>query len=194
MRFADLPTTAAWDHLGGRRGFEATTFSSDGAGWQITGSTTAVEGGAAWWVAYEIELSSSFATRRALVRGRAGERPASSVLIEGDGRGRWVVDGRHDPVFDGCLDVDLESSAMTNTLPLRRSDPEPGREVSAPAVYVRAQGLAVERLEQRYRRRDDGATDISVDYAAPAFQFACRIVYDARGLVVDYPGIARRAR
>jgi hypothetical protein len=139
-------------------------------------------------------VSSSFVTRRALVRGRSGARPASSVLIEGDGRGRWVVDGRHEPVLDGCLDVDLESSAMTNTLPLRRWDPESGREISAPAVYVRAQGLAVERLEQRYRRHDDGRTNIRVDYAAPAFQFACRIVYDAHGLVVDYPGIARRAR
>src|SRR4051794_29820084 len=110
MRFADLPTTAAWNHTGSRRAFEATTFSSDGAGWLITGSTTAVEDGAAWWVAYEIELSSSFVTTRALIRGGAGARSASSVLIEGDGRGGWAVDGRHEPVLDGCLDVDLESS------------------------------------------------------------------------------------
>lgn len=194
MRFAELPTTAAWEHIGDRRGFETTNFSRNGARLLVTGSTTAVERGTAWWLAYEIELSSSFVTRRARLKGRVGSRPASSLLIEGDGRGRWLVDGRHEPVLDGCLDVDLESSAMTNTLPLRRLDPAPGRDISAPAVYVRAQGLAVKRLEQRYRRRDDGPSDVSVDYAAPSFHFACRIVYDASGLVVDYPGIARRVQ
>jgi hypothetical protein len=31
------------------------------------------------------------------------------------------------------------------------------------------------------------------DYAAPAFDFAARLVYDKSGLVLDYPGIAVRA-
>jgi len=31
------------------------------------------------------------------------------------------------------------------------------------------------------------------DYAAPVFDFACRLLYDESGLVLDYPGIAIRA-
>jgi hypothetical protein len=31
------------------------------------------------------------------------------------------------------------------------------------------------------------------DYTAPAFEFRCELVYDAAGLVLDYPGIASRA-
>jgi hypothetical protein len=31
-------------------------------------------------------------------------------------------------------------------------------------------------------------------YAAPAFGFTCTLVYDESGLVLDYPGIAVRAR
>jgi hypothetical protein len=31
------------------------------------------------------------------------------------------------------------------------------------------------------------------EVAAPAFDFTSRLVYDESGLVVDYPGIARRA-
>ncbi|MFN2562304.1 MAG: putative glycolipid-binding domain-containing protein [Jatrophihabitans sp.] len=194
MGFADLPTSAVWDHVGGRRGFEAASITRADAGWTVTGSTTAIEEGVPWWVAYEIELSSSFVTRRAQVTGRSGSSPPSSVLIEGDGRGGWAVDGRHEPVLDGCLDVDLESSALTNTFPLRRLDPRPGNSVSVPAVYVRAHGLAVERLEQLYERSQTGPTDVLVDYAAPTFDFACRIAYDVQGLVVDYPGIARRVK
>jgi hypothetical protein len=36
------------------------------------------------------------------------------VTLRADGDGSWVVDGRPAPQLDGCLDVDLESSSMTN--------------------------------------------------------------------------------
>jgi hypothetical protein len=57
---------------------------------------------------------------------------------------------------------------------------------------VRALDLAVERLEQRYVRIDDGADLHRYDYTSPAFDFRCELVYDASGLVLDYPGIASR--
>jgi hypothetical protein len=62
-----------------------------------------------------------------------------------------------------------------------------------PAAYVRAAGLAVERLEQTYARTTDQAACQRYDYAAPAFDFTARLVYDESGLVLDYPGIAVRA-
>ena len=48
--------------------------------------------------------------------------------------------------------------------------------------------LRVERLEQRYVR----VAEREYDYEAPAFEFACRLVYGDDGLVLDYPGIAER--
>jgi hypothetical protein len=68
-----------------------------------------------------------------------------------------------------------------------------GARAAAPAAYVRAVGLAVERLEQTYARAPDEAAGQSYDYAAPVFDFACRIAYDESGLALDYPGIAVRA-
>jgi hypothetical protein len=91
------------------------------------------------------------------------------------------------------VDVDLESSAMTNALPVRRLALEPGEGAAAPAVYVPAVGLNVERLEQNYVRTDDDGPRQRYDYAAPAFGFSCRLVYDAMGLVLAYPGVAVRA-
>jgi hypothetical protein len=64
---------------------------------------------------------------------------------------------------------------------------------AAPAAYVRAVGLAVERLEQTYVRVTDQSTCQRYDYAAPAFDFGARLVYDQAGLVLDYPQIAVRA-
>ena len=89
--------------------------------------------------------------------------------------------------------MDLESSALTNALPVRRMSLPPAKHAAAPAAYVRAVGLAVERLEQSYVRAPGEATRQRYDYTAPAFDFACRLVYDQSGLVLDYPGIAVRA-
>ena len=69
----------------------------------------------------------------------------------------------------------------------------PGVRAAAPAAYVRAVGLAVQRLEQAYLRAPDEADRQRYDYTAPVFDFACRLLYDESGLVLDYPGIATRA-
>ncbi|MDP2711268.1 MAG: putative glycolipid-binding domain-containing protein [Solirubrobacteraceae bacterium] len=187
----DPPPGAAWQHVGPRTGFEVCWFALGGAGVVIDGTTAAVEDGAAWTVEYAIGLDRTWATEWARVRTRsvAGERTTELAVVE---PGRWTVDGRPAPQLDGCLDVDLEASAMTNALPIHRLGFEVGAEAAAPAAYVRVTPDAVERLEQVYVRRADRSGRRRYDYAAPAFGFACRLEYDRHGLILDYPGIARR--
>ncbi len=192
MELAALPVTAAWRHQGARAGFEVAYFQAVDRGYRIEGWTTAIEEGVTWAVEYSIDLDGAGATRGARIRGRSAAG-SSSALLKADGAGRWLVGGAPAPHLDGCLDVDLESSAVTNALPVRRMGLAPGAGAAAPAAYVRAVGLAVERLEQTYRRAPDEAASHSYDYAAPAFDFACRIAYDESGLVLSYPGIAVRA-
>lgn len=66
------------------------------------------------------------------------------------------------------------------------------QEADAPAAYVRVVDLAVERLEQRYFRMDDQSTHERYLYSAPRFDYSGELVYDAHGLLLDYPGIAER--
>jgi uncharacterized protein len=192
MSFAPLPATAAWQHQDARSGFEAVFFHRLDDGFRIQGCTTAVEDGATWIVDYEIVLDAAWRTRSAHVGGRSAAGTRSAV-IEADGAGRWRVDGTRAPHLDGCLDVDLESSVMTNALPVHRMELGAGRRAAAPAAYVRAVDLTVERLEQTYLRLPDNGSHQGYDYTAPVFDFACRLVYDASGLLLDYPGIAVRA-
>ncbi len=192
MDFAPVPATAAWRHRDARAGFEVAYFQPFGEGSRAEGWTTAIEDGSTWAVEYVIDLDGTGATRSAPIRGRSAAG-FSSALLEADGAGRWLVDGVPAPHLDGCLDVDLESSAMTNALPVRRMGLAPGARAAAPAAYVRAIGLAVERLEQTYLRAPDESARQRYDYTAPAFGFTCRLVYDESGLVLDYPGIAVRA-
>jgi uncharacterized protein len=192
MSFAATPTTAAWSHRDARSGFEVVYFQRLDTGHQIDGCTTAVEDGQTWFVDYRITLGADWITRGARVTSRSasGRR---SVLLEADGAGHWLVDGEAAPHLDGCLDVDLESSAMTNALPVHRMMLPVGGRAAAPAAYVRAADASVERLEQEYLRTTDQDAHQRYDYTAPAFEFACRLVYDESGLVLSYPGIAVRA-
>jgi hypothetical protein len=185
-------SVAAWEHHGARKGFEVVFLSADGSG-SVTGCTAAVEGAGAFAVEYEIVLDARSYTRSARVVCRSSTG-RSVARIEADGRGHWMINGTAAPHLDGCLDVDLESSALTNAFPVRRLHLSPGEAADAPAAYVRALGADVERLEQRYRRLDDAAGRSRYDYHAPTFDFRCDLVYDRSGLVVDYPGIARRVR
>jgi hypothetical protein len=184
------PRAAAWSHLDARRGFEVVTFGRTATGWEVEGCTAAVEAGTPWAVDYRISLDDAWRTRAAMVTSLSplGRR---ALLLEADGQGRWRIDGRPASELDGCLDVDLESSAMTNCFPMRRLALPVGAYAGAPAAYARAPDLGVVRLEQTYRRMpDDGARRF--DYASPAFGFTCVLVFDETGLVVDYPGIAAR--
>jgi len=192
MDFAALPATAAWRHRGARDGFEVAYFQVRDRSCQIQGWTAAIEDGVTWAVEYLIDLDETGATRRAQIRGGSAAG-SSTALLEADGAGHWLVEGAPAPHLDGCLDVDLESSAVTNALPVRRMSLAAGAGAAAPAAYVRAVGLAAERLDQTYLRVPDEAARHRYDYAAPAFDFACQIAYDESGLVLDYPGIAVRA-
>ena len=192
MSFSVFPVTAAWQHRDVRLGFEVAYFSPAGRAYHINGCTTAVEDGQTWMVSYAIRLDETWATRSARVTGRSASG-IRHARLEADGLGRWRVDGELASHLDGCLDVDLESSAMTNALPVHRMGLPAGARASAPAAYVRALDLSVGRLDQDYARTADEGRCQRYDYAAPAFGFACRLVYDESGLVLDYPGIAVRA-
>jgi hypothetical protein len=192
MPFSVLPASAAWQHRDARAGFEVAYFRPAGLGYRIAGCTAAVEDGQTWIVSYELTLDETWTTRSARIDGRSasGDRHAR---LEAGRPGHWLVDGEVASHLDGCLDVDLESSAVTNALPVHRMGLRVGARSSAPAAYVRALDLVVERLDQDYLRSADEGRHQCYDYSAPAFDFACRLVYDESGLVLDYPGIAVRA-
>ncbi|MFI0485686.1 putative glycolipid-binding domain-containing protein [Actinomadura sp. 9N215] len=189
MVFAEPPASAAWEHRDARTGFEVLRTARRDGGWTLRGTTTAVENGTPWVVEYAIEVDGDWHTRSARVRHPLGGRP---LALDKAPDGRWLVDDRHDPRLDGCVDVDLESSAMTNALPVHRLRLDVDETADAPAVYVRAADLTVDRLEQSYARLPDTTGRQCYGYAAPAFDFTARLVYDESGFVLDYPGLAVR--
>ncbi|SHN45592.1 putative glycolipid-binding domain-containing protein [Cryptosporangium aurantiacum] len=92
--------------------------------------------------------------------------------------------------FADALDVDIEFSPLTNTLPIRRLDllKQPvGSEFELNVVFVELPSLAVIANSQRYAAAGDGQVGFrSGDYRV-------QIAVDPDGYVVDYPGLATRA-
>jgi uncharacterized protein len=193
MAFLQLPPSAAWRHRDARDGFEVVFARTGPTGHQFEGCTTATEEGHAWAVHYAVSVDTAWRTRSAHIIGWS-VRGRRDLRLETDGHGAWRVDGMPAPTLAGCLDVDLESSVVTNTLPVHRLRLEVGAGADAPAVFVRALDLGVERLEQRYVRTADEAGHQVYAYAAPRFDYVGRLEYDVHGLLLDYPDIAERVR
>lgn len=191
MRLTTPPGGASWNHTGVRAGFEVAFFSVLSAGHRLSGHTTAHESPALWSVGYDVTVDSSWRT----VAVHASNLTASGtgqLTLTCDSGGRWTANGELRPDLDGCVDVDFESSAVTNTLPLHRLDFIEGIGVDVPAAFVRADDLSVGRLEQRYTLIEARPELILFHYESSTFEFACDLRYDSSGLVVDYPGIAVR--
>lgn len=180
--FVDLPAFAAWRFVGAVDGFEV-VYAQSG---RLRGHTSAVENGHAYAVRYDIALDDYWRTSEARVTSDTVSGSRETVLIS-DGEGCWTVDGEPAPQLDGLIDVDIEASACTNTLPVHRLPLPLDAVTEAPAAYVRALDLSVTRLDQTYRRLDD----CRYAYTSGA-DFRAVLEYDPSGLIIDYPGIAAR--
>lgn len=186
--FSPLPPTAAWRLHGAHEGFEVTHLTPDPDGIRLSGTSVGVEDGLAWGFRYDLEIDAAWHAQRGNIRSDDGGR----LTLASDGPGRWLVDGVHDPALDGCLDIDLEGSALTNTAPVHRLGLAVDQLGESAAVYVRTNTLRVERLDQTYRRLPYDGDGFAFEYASPRFDYLATLTFAADGLVTDYPGIAAR--
>ncbi|PSL37326.1 hypothetical protein CLV49_0933 [Labedella gwakjiensis] len=191
MRLTPPPDGASWTHVGARAGFEVAFFDDVRDGHRLTGHTTANESLARWSVGYDVTVDHSWTTVSAHASTLTAQGRRELTLTRSP-EGRWDADGEPRPDLDGCLDVDFESSAVTNTLPLHRLEFVEGVGIDVPAAFVRADDLRVERLEQRYTLLDNSPDSLLFHYESSTFAFSCELRYDRAGLVVEYPGIAIR--
>jgi uncharacterized protein len=189
-RGSPLPPAAAWRHHTARAGFEVAFLEQRSDEIVLRGECSAVEADQPWTVHYDIRLRPDWSVRTAHVTSHSltGFR---QVRLRRRPSG-WWVDGRPAPELDGCADLDLEASVLTNALPVRRLGLAVDEAAEAPAAFVSAADLELSTLRQRYHRLHDDGLVRRYDYRAPEQPFRAHLAYDAAGLVVDYPGIATR--
>jgi len=129
----------------------------------------------------ECDLGWRTANARIEVHDHHQER---TLQIKTEG-GHWTANGDPQPQLDGCIDIDLEWSPSTNTLPIRRLNLENGAS-SGPlvAAWIRFPDLALEPLAQEYQR----VADRTYRYASHGGTFTAELLVDEHGLVEEYKG------
>jgi hypothetical protein len=193
--FISPPPFAGFQHVGVRDGFESTCFRTPEKaddGYVLEGGTAAVEDDLAWSVQYRIAVDQNWHTTRVEATGTSLGGFQSLLAERRDGR--WKINETERPELDDCIDIDFESSLVTNTLAVHRIDLSATTPQSVPTAFVRANDLRVERVEQTYLCIDRTERRIHIDYQSATFQFGGRLVFDDAGLIIDYPGIGRRHR
>jgi hypothetical protein len=151
---------------------------------------------------YSLEAPQNFVTRRlhlecvgegwwrCLTLARAGDR-AWTCEAEADGDVALDDPGGDTDALSSALDCDLGYSPLTNTMPIRRS----GLHRRAGAedflmAWVSVPDLGVHAMPQRYEHVRGEADGAVVRYSSA--NFAAELELDPGGLVVLYPGLARR--
>jgi uncharacterized protein len=156
------------------------------------GLVIGLEGGRPFRIGYEVRCDGRWRVRK--VRAVAPDSGRTVLELLADGEGCWKRRGGEPvPGLNGCIDVDISATPFTNTLPIRRLGLKPGESEELAVTYVRVPELLVRPEKQRYgclEARTDGGL---YRFEALPSGFTAELPVDADGLVIDYPGLFRRA-
>jgi hypothetical protein len=155
---------------------------------------------------YVLETAPVYVTSRLWVTSR-GEGWRRTLDLRRDASGVWTAAAEEEGSVDlpppggdtetltAALDCDLGLSPVTNLMPiLRHGLLEGGDRVELTTAWVSVPDLSVRADGQRYASVRTASDTRVVRYESSDGTFAADITLDSDGIVIDYPGIARRLR
>jgi len=155
------------------------------------GLVLGVEEGRPFRLSYEVRCDPYWRVRAARV-GVPGEPPKFELLS--DGQGNWTgPDGRAVTYLKGCEYVDISETPFTNTLPVRRLGLAPGESAEISVAYFDGAELQPWPEPQRYACLEKGDRGGLYRFVSLDGGFTADLPVDADGLVLDYPGLFKRA-
>ncbi|MCD2195023.1 putative glycolipid-binding domain-containing protein [Actinomycetospora endophytica] len=143
-----------------------------------------------WSTRFSVVVDARWQTRSCFVETIGGDG-LDRVTLTVDALGHWTLDGRDWTELEGCLDVDVSISPLTNTLVVRRLGLEVGEERSIDVAWLDVPSLAVARVTQTYRREPDGPHGPQFVYADPTYG-SFTFTTDPSGVVREYQGLFAR--
>jgi uncharacterized protein len=127
-----------------------------------------------------------------LIISAASANGSRSLTLSAGHDGHWLADEEPRPDLDGCIDVDISLTPLTNTLPIRRLAWAQESPQDLDVVYVSAADLTVRRASQRYTPLAAGGADNAAVFRYESGSFKAELTVDGDGFVSDYPGLWRR--
>jgi uncharacterized protein len=185
-----MPTDLEWEALD-RPGLEHVVVSADAAGFRAEGHLVLGPPVGPASVSYQLSCDASWRVT-GLTITTASATGRQTLALSADRDGHWEADGQPRPDLDGCTDVDISLTPLTNTLPIRRLTWAPGRAQDLDVVYVSAPDLGARRVSQRYTLLKPDADGNGALYRYESGSFSADLTVDGDGFVSDYPGLWRR--
>jgi hypothetical protein len=154
---------------------------------------------------YALETGPRFVTSRLLVTARGDSWQRTLDLFRSNS-GDWIANTKTEgepPLpapggevarLAGMLDCDLGLSPLTNTMPVLRHDLlGTNRSAEFLMAWVSVPDLSVNASRQRYTSLSElPAHHRLIRYESLDSTFSADLTFDSDGIVVDYPGLARR--
>ena len=150
---------------------------------RLYGTSIFVDDGKTCCLEYLIECDAGGETWKAEIVGEVGD-DIIEIEISVDEDRAWTMNGQLIPEVKGCVDIDLNFSPVTNTLPIRRLKLAVGESREVAAAWLRFPSFKLERFEQTYTRLDK---DI-YQYQSANGAFQRDLTVDDEGIVLEYPG------
>jgi hypothetical protein len=172
-------------------GIEDVRITHDPAkGTEFSGAIVRLWEGQPLRVTYNLVCDTGWRVRELQMIGESEAVGERALRVFADGAGAWHDDNSQPlDALQGCIDVDIMLTPLTNTLPIRRLQLAPGESREISVVYIAAPDLSIRPFRQRYTRLDDGQ---SYRYESLESGFTAVLPVDDDGFVIDYPGIWRR--
>jgi hypothetical protein len=165
-------------------GHESLRLTLESSHWYLAGTAVFAHETRPCRLDYSVTCDARWHTRSAKVAGWLGDELIDADLTV-DAAGAWRLNGVEHPSVAGCIDVDLNFSPATNTLPIRRLDLAVGQASPVRAAWLRFPTFTLEPLEQLYRRTGDS----TYRYESDGGRFAAELEVSSSGLVTRYPGL-----
>lgn len=140
-------------------------------------------------LSYRIELDVGWRVRSVRIASEQPDGSALGLALQADGIGNWT-DGSgislHE--LDGCIDIDIQATPFTNTIPIRRLHLVQGQPEPIKVAYISVPVLEVTLMDQRYTKVGEG----QIRYESVRSGFVSELDVDADGIAINYPGYFRR--
>lgn len=151
-------------------------------GVEITSALVGLYQGKLYRVEYSIQTSAKWETTSVEIKCQHNNS-RQLIKLHREDNASWLLDGKKNPVFDGCADVDIPVTPFTNSLPINRLRLVVGSEQIVPVIYIDVLSGDVKPVRQKYIRTAENA----YHYENIPNDFEADIVVDQSGFVVDYP-------
>ena len=142
---------------------------------------------------YELVCGADWRVRELRLSAESAATGQHALHLLADGAGGWRNEaGQPIAALQGCIDVDIMLTPLTNTLPIQRLRLSPGESRAISVVYVSAPDFTIRPFAQRYTRLDDADGRQRYRYESIVSGFTADLPIDGDGFVVEYPAIWRR--